>query len=116
MYDAAGNLVKKGNQYQINKDTVTFTATSGEGVEYWEYTYDLLDRLTGVAKNGTVVADYGYSPEGLREIKRSAGVTTHYVFEGISYDGQGKNNESWDGISFDMYGCILGNYFTHFSC
>ena len=82
MCDAAGNLVKKGNQYQINKDTVTFTATSGEGVEYWEYTYDLLDRLTGVAKNGTVVADYGYSPEGLREVKRSAGVTTHYVFEG----------------------------------
>ncbi len=82
MYDAAGNLVKKGNQYQINKDTVTFTATIGEGVEYWEYTYDLLNRLTEVAKNGTVVADYGYSPEGLREVKRSAGVTTHYVFEG----------------------------------
>ena len=82
VYDAAGNLVKKGNRYTTDKDTVTFTATSGEGVEYWDYSYDLLNRLTEVAKNGTVVADYEYSPDGLREVKRAAGVTTHYVFEG----------------------------------
>ena len=52
----AGNLVKKGNTFKISRDTVTYTATSGEGVEYWQYTYDLLNRLT--EKNGTAVADY----------------------------------------------------------
>ncbi len=82
VYDEAGNLVKKGNKFNINGDTVTFTATSGDGVEYWQYTYDLLNRLTEVSKNGTVVADYEYSPDGLREVKRGSGGTIHYVFEG----------------------------------
>ncbi|NLY75931.1 MAG: hypothetical protein GX075_11625, partial [Firmicutes bacterium] len=35
-YDNAGNLVKKGNTFEISGDMVTFTI-SGEGVEYWEY-------------------------------------------------------------------------------
>ena len=82
VYDEAGNLVKKGNTFKISGDTVTFTANSGEGVEYWQYTYDLMNRLIEVSKNGTVVADYEYSPDGLREVKRAKGVTTHYVFEG----------------------------------
>ncbi|NLY74435.1 MAG: hypothetical protein GX075_03950, partial [Firmicutes bacterium] len=42
-YDNAGNMVKKGNTFEISGDTVTFTI-SGEGVEYWEYEYDLLNR------------------------------------------------------------------------
>ena len=82
VYDEAGNLVKKGNQFNINGDTVTYTATSGEGVEYWQYTYDLLNRLTEVSKNGTVVSDYEYSPDGLRQVKRGSKGTIHYVFEG----------------------------------
>ena len=82
VYDDAGNLVKKGNKFSINGDTVTFTATSGDGVEYWQYTYDLLNRLTEVSKNGTVVSDYEYSPDGLREVKRGSSGTIHYVFEG----------------------------------
>jgi hypothetical protein len=40
-YDNAGNMVKKGNTFEISGDTVNFT-TNGEGVEYWEYKYDLL--------------------------------------------------------------------------
>jgi RHS repeat-associated protein len=63
-------------------DNVTFTQTSGDGVEYWKYTYDLLNRITEVKKNGSVVAEYGYDPEGLRIIKRAHGETIHYVFEG----------------------------------
>ena len=82
VYDEAGNLVKKGNKFNINGETVTFTATSGDGVEYWQYTYDLLNRLIEVSKNGTVAADYEYSPDGLREVKRGSGGTIHYVFEG----------------------------------
>jgi RHS repeat-associated protein len=84
-YDDAGNLTEKGNKFTLSglyDDTVTFTATSGDGVEYWKYQYDLLNRLIMVTKNGTIVSEYGYSPDGLREIKRASGVTTHYVFEG----------------------------------
>jgi RHS repeat-associated protein len=82
VYDAAGNLVNKGNKFNINDDRVTFTQTSGDGVEYWQYTYDLLNRLTEVKKNGTVIAGYEYSPDGLRQVKRGGSGTIHYVFEG----------------------------------
>jgi RHS repeat-associated protein len=81
-YDEAGNLTEKGNKYSISGDEVNFTATSGEGVEYWDYGYDLLNRLVGVKKNGTLVSEYGYDPEGLRVVKRARGETIHYVFEG----------------------------------
>ncbi|HEY8463990.1 MAG TPA: hypothetical protein VIM29_08215, partial [Bacillota bacterium] len=69
-YDAAGNLVKKGNKYTISGNTVTFT-TSGTGVEYWEYTYDLLNRLIKVTKNGTIASEYQYDPTGLRVVKKA---------------------------------------------
>ena len=82
VYDDAGNLVTKGNRFNINGDTVSFTATTGEGVEYWQYTYNLLNRLTEVSKNGAVVANYEYSPDGLRQVKRGSGGAIHYVFEG----------------------------------
>ena len=80
-YDAAWTLVKKGNTVTISGETVNFVI-SGEEVEYWEYEYDLLNRLIAVRKNGAVVAEYGYDPEGFRVIRRARGETTHYVFEG----------------------------------
>ena len=80
-YDDAGNLVKKGNKFTISGDTVLFT-TSGDGVEYWEYQYNLLNQLISVTKNATIVAEYAYDPEGLRVVKKAKGETTHYVFEG----------------------------------
>lgn len=80
-YDAAGNMVQKGNKFIVSGDTVAFE-TSGEGVEYWQYGYDLLNRLIRVKKNGTVVAEYAYDPEGLRVVKQAAGKKIHFVFEG----------------------------------
>lgn len=85
-YDDAGNMVEKGSKFTINGDNVTFV-TSGEGVEYWQYRYDLLNRLISVSKNGTIIAEYAYDPEGLRVVKRKYvnGIfseKTHYVFEG----------------------------------
>ncbi|NLW46456.1 MAG: hypothetical protein GXY86_03850, partial [Firmicutes bacterium] len=88
VYDKAGNMVKKGNTFTISGDTVTFTETSGEGVEYWEYEYDLLNRLVEVKKNGSTVAEYGYDPEGFRVVaKKYLNDTTlkekrHYIFQG----------------------------------
>jgi RHS repeat-associated protein len=71
-YDNAGNLVKK-EKVNLVED---------EPAEIWDYTYDLLNRLVEVKKNGTLVSEYGYDPEGLRVVKRAHGETIHYVFEG----------------------------------
>ncbi|MCL4514335.1 MAG: RHS repeat protein, partial [Firmicutes bacterium] len=73
VYDANGNLTKKGNTYTIGAgQQVTFT-TSGEGVEYWEYGYDLRNQLVQVAKNGQVVGGYSYDGEGLRVASTTLG-------------------------------------------
>ncbi|NLY75935.1 MAG: hypothetical protein GX075_11645 [Firmicutes bacterium] len=82
VYDDAGNMIKKGNKYEISGDTVTFTKTSGEDVEYWEYQYDLLNRLIKVTKNGKIISEYAYDPEGFRVVKKAKGEITHYVFQG----------------------------------
>ncbi len=51
-------------------------------MEYWEYQYDLLNRLSKVFKNGILISEYGYDPEGNRVVKKAGGRTIHYVFEG----------------------------------
>ena len=66
MYDEAGNLIKKGNRYNIKGDTVIFTETEGSGVEYWEYEYNLQNRLSRVKKNGQVIAEFSYDVDGMR--------------------------------------------------
>jgi YD repeat-containing protein len=71
-YDNAGNLISKV------KDLA-----DGETAENWAYGYDLLNRLIKVTKNGTIVAEYGYDPEGFRVVKRAREETTHYVFQGL---------------------------------
>jgi RHS repeat-associated protein len=38
--------------------------------------------LVSVKKNGTLISEYGYDPEGLRVVKKAHGETIHYVFEG----------------------------------
>lgn len=78
IYDENGNLIKKGNKYDIAGDTVQFT-TSGEGVEYWEYEYDLLNQLELVKKNGQIVSSYIYDPSGFRVEKQGSRGKVHYV-------------------------------------
>jgi RHS repeat-associated protein len=80
VYDEAGNLVEKGNWYTESNGNIIFT-TSGAGVEYWKFTYDLLNRLVKAVKNGLAV-EYSYNPLGQRVTKSINGVKTRYVFEG----------------------------------
>ncbi|MCL5126420.1 MAG: hypothetical protein M1511_18365, partial [Deltaproteobacteria bacterium] len=80
VYDANGNLVKKGNRYQIAGEQVTFT-TDGPFTELWEYGYDLLNRLVAVKKNGVQVGSYVYDPTGLRVVKHGTKGETHYTFD-----------------------------------
>jgi RHS repeat-associated protein len=77
VYDNNGNLIKKGTGYTISGDSVIFAL---DGEEYWEYEYDLLDRLTSVRKNGITVASYTYNHEGLRIKKENLDTTTYYTF------------------------------------
>jgi RHS repeat-associated protein len=38
--------------------------------------------LIEITKNGNIVAEYAYDPEGFRVVKKAKGETTHYVFQG----------------------------------
>jgi RHS repeat-associated protein len=38
--------------------------------------------LIKVTKNGNMVSEYAYDPEGFRVVKKAKGETTHYVFQG----------------------------------
>ena len=75
-----------GNRYNIEGDSVIFTETEGSGVEYWEYEYNLQNRLSRVRKNGELIAEFLYDADGMRikaeekleEIQESR--TTYYVY------------------------------------
>ncbi len=101
-YDEAGNIVEKGNTVKINstpysvksEEAVNYLGTvnisigsvafvkTGDEVEYWKYTYDLLNRLVKVEKNNVEKAQYTYDPDGYRTIKRIDGNTIHEVYQG----------------------------------
>ena len=73
-YDNNGNLIQKGNTF-TEADGYT---QSGEGVLYWEYDYDVLNRLVAVRKNTVQVATYIYDPTGLRIYKDG---TKDYLYD-----------------------------------
>ncbi|MCG8516061.1 MAG: RHS repeat-associated core domain-containing protein [Halanaerobiales bacterium] len=105
VYDLAGNLIKKGNRYSIRNNTVTFTATEGEGVEYYAYEYNLQNRLARVKKNGEIVAEFRYDAEGMRikaqeklEEKQSTR-TTYYIY---GYSGKVLLEESRESVSPEL--------------
>lgn len=88
-YDDAGNLVKKGNRYSKEGNTVTFTETKGEGVEYYEYEYNLQNRLSKVWKNGELAAEFIYDADGMRikaeeELEETEESRTTYFVYGYS--------------------------------
>ena len=104
LYDEAGNLIEKGNRYNIEGDTVILIETEGSGVEYWEYEYNLQNRLARVRKNGEVIAEFLYDADGMRvkaeekEAESSTLRTTYYVY---SYSGSVLMEESTNNTSDD---------------
>ena len=98
-YDANGNLVSKE---KVERDTY-------EPDERWEYTYDLLNRLLTVKKNGILVAEYGYDPDGFLVVKKARGETTHYIFKGMEpiYE---KRNGTDGSIESRSYVYALGKH------
>ena len=76
-YDANGNMIKKGTNYDLVGAGLHIR---NEG-EYREYSYDLMNRLVSVSKNGLPVASYYYNSSGKRVKKASiANGTTYYAY------------------------------------
>ena len=77
VYDDNGNLIRKGSNFILDGDTVTFDL---EGTDLWIYEYDLLNRLIRVNQDGKLVTEYLYDEAGLRLKKQSQDSTVYYVF------------------------------------
>jgi RHS repeat-associated protein len=65
-YDENGNLTSK-------------VVTKGDKVDTWEYSYDLLNQLEQVKKNGVTVSSYIYDPNGFRVEKVGSRGRIDYV-------------------------------------
>ncbi len=65
-YDANGNLISK-------------VVTKEKTVDTWEYSYDLLNQLEQVKKNGQIVSTYIYDPNGFRVEKNGNKGRIDYV-------------------------------------
>ena len=65
-YDENGNLTSK-------------IVTKGDKTDTWEYSYDLLNQLEQVKKNGVVVSSYIYDPNGFRVQKVGSKGKIDYV-------------------------------------
>ncbi len=104
VYDANGNLIRKGTSFTVTGDGIELK----EEGEYWEYRYDLLNRLTEVKKNGSIVARYWYDETGLRVKKESGNGTIYYVF---NLEGQVLYEEE-ENQGYVEYIYLLGRHFA----
>ena len=74
VYDAAGNKV------EIEKQRRGLETESGS----YGYTYDPLNRLTGVNKDGEALRSYAYDPFGNRTVKVELGKETRYAYNAMN--------------------------------
>ena len=79
--DGSGNGATKSYSVNVLGVPATYTydangnlATKTEGADAWVYTWNALNQLTAVTKNGVAVATYSYDPEG-RRVTEVAGAT-----------------------------------------
>jgi RHS repeat-associated protein len=81
-YDAAGNRTAKAKAVtQPQNPSAPLGALSIDTTqEYWNYTWDLKNRLLSVSKNGAVVATYTYDAENLRVARVTPTDTKLYAF------------------------------------
>ena len=119
-YDAAGNILTKGNR--------TFTYNSANqitnvGFSYdnngnltrdgtYNYTYDVEDRLTQVKRvsDNSVVATYTYNFNGLRKSKTVNGQTTNYSWDeaGNLVRESDMNGNTLASYYYDASGNLVG--------
>ncbi|MCK4543624.1 MAG: hypothetical protein KAU17_15440, partial [Spirochaetales bacterium] len=124
-YDPNGNIIAKGTHILINSETAAVptvgsdywdtTTGSIDGIEpahegtWWTYSYDLLNRLTKVHKNGEEAAAYSYNAEGLRIRKQKNSQSTWYAF---SLSGKLIYKEKEEEQTFNNYIYTNGQLFA----
>lgn len=113
-YDANGNLIAKGTKY-TNSGTNLKIQPEGE---YWNYHYDLLNRLIAVEKNGKTITAYKYNEQGLRIKKLAPETTTYYSFnqEGqVVYEQTSETSLSYVYVLGQHFAMVEGKekYFYH---
>jgi len=77
-YDDNGNLVTKAKQATIDTSSRDFTVDTSQ--EYWNYTWDLHNRLASVSKNGSLLVSYAYDVDNLRVSRTKGTETTVYAY------------------------------------
>ncbi len=127
-YDRNGNVVKKGSVILIGgtatkveeapasywasltgtEASITGLAFSAVGGVYWEYEYDLSNRLTGVRRNGIERASYAYNESGLMVKKTVGSVSTYY-----SWSPNGKMLYAETGTACVQYVWVNGKLFAY---
>ncbi|MBX7187482.1 MAG: hypothetical protein K1Y01_20225 [Vicinamibacteria bacterium] len=85
--DGSGNVSSKSYTVNVLGSPATYTydangnlATKTEGADAWVYTWNALNQLIAVTKNGVTQATYAYDPAG-RRVQRSASVTTTWTYD-----------------------------------
>ena len=71
--------VKYDYTYDENGNLTTKVVTKENAVDTWEYSYDLLNQLEQVKKNGVIVSSYIYDPNGFRVEKDGSQGRVDYV-------------------------------------
>lgn len=66
-------------EYDANGNMTVKVVTKGEEVDRWEYSYDLLNQLEQVKKNGAIISSYIYDPNGFRVEKTGSKGKIHYI-------------------------------------
>lgn len=92
VYDENGNLIEKGNDYQVYLDgSVEFN--KDRPAEYWRYEYTVRDRLKTVYRNEELMAEFTYDVDGKRiqsETKEEGRVSYVFNFAGrVLYEEDG---------------------------
>ncbi len=86
--DGSGNVAVKNYSVTVTGGGATYTYDANgnltqkvEGADTWVYTWNALDELTAVTKDGAPDATFGYDPLGRRVTKTHAGATARWLYD-----------------------------------
>lgn len=107
-YDNSSRLKSNGKynfEYDNNGNLTKKSTTDNRTV--WIYSYDLINRLVSVTKNGQTVSSYIYDESGLRLKKQGTTGSTYYAFDiggNVLYEQENRD--------YLEYVYVLGKHFA----
>ena len=93
-----------GNKTGITKERRGLTEESGS----YHYSYDALDRLSEIQKDGQMQTRYGYDAFGNRTWKEESGERTSYQYNALNQMVSEKHGEILRAYSYDKRGNLTG--------